>query len=52
MTTVSRDWGRAELNQRERLDSAAPRDDTLHLSGFGPISPGRRTTSRGRHSPS
>jgi hypothetical protein len=23
MTTVSRDWGRAELNPRERLDSAA-----------------------------
>jgi hypothetical protein len=24
MTTVSRDWGRAELNPRERLDSADP----------------------------
>ena len=23
MTTVSRDWGRAELNPRERLDSVA-----------------------------
>ena len=27
MTTVSRDWGRAELNPREWLDSAAPRDE-------------------------